>query len=166
MSRRSAAGPAKIEGPVISSPSPRPASRRNRLAGRFTTSSSVKAQHTEGAASRLHSFPGRDGIGRWRRNGLNEVCGLRSPRSRRGNGTTEPLSIRRDYLAHGRHLYGGHGAVVLGEIEGAMTRVSRASPPPPPPPGQARFEHDSIVTDNNLGLLGASRLRACSSRPR
>jgi 2-dehydropantoate 2-reductase len=136
-----------IEGPVdqftITAPSVTP----DRLTGQFDRILlCVKAQHTEGAARALLPFLGENGYVVSAQNGLNELTIAEVVGPRRTIGAF--VNFGADYLAPGRILYAGHGAVVLGEIDGAMTprlaalhRVMRD------------FEPDSIVTDNIWGYL-------------
>jgi 2-dehydropantoate 2-reductase len=142
------AGPGlRIEGPVEEFAVSAPAFTPDRLTGRFDRILlCVKAQHTEGASRALLSFLGEDGYVVSAQNGLNELTIARIVGARRTIGAF--VNFGADYLDPGRILYGGHGAVVLGEIDGAMTprlaalhRVMRD------------FEPDSIVTDNIWGYL-------------
>jgi 2-dehydropantoate 2-reductase len=143
-----AGGPGlQIEGPVDQFTVTAPAFTPDRLTGRFDRILlCVKAQHTEGAARALLPFLGENGYVVSAQNGLNELTIAKIVGARRTIGAF--VNFGADYLEPGRILYGGHGAVVLGEIDSAMTprlaalhRIMRD------------FEPDSIVTDNIWGYL-------------
>jgi 2-dehydropantoate 2-reductase len=137
----------QIEGPVDQFTITAPSFTPNCLTGRFDRILlCVKAQHTEGAARALLPFLGENGYVVSAQNGLNELTIAEIVGTRRTIGAF--VNFGADYLEPGRILYGGHGAVVLGEIDGAMTprlaalhRVMRD------------FEPGSIVTDNIWGYL-------------
>jgi 2-dehydropantoate 2-reductase len=142
------AGPGlQIEGPVEEFRVTAPAFTPDRLSGRFAgILLCVKAQHTEGATKALLPFLAEDGYVVSAQNGLNELTIAKIVGARRTIGAF--VNFGADYLAPGRILYGGHGAVVLGEIDGAVTprltalhRVIRD------------FEPAAIVTDNIWGYL-------------
>ncbi len=137
----------QIEGPVDQFTVTAPSFTPDRLAGRFDRILlCVKAQHTEDASQALLPFLGENGYVVSAQNGLNELTIAKIVGARRTIGAF--VNFGADYLEPGRILYGGHGAVVLGEIDGAMTprlaalhRIMRD------------FEPDSIVTDNIWGYL-------------
>jgi 2-dehydropantoate 2-reductase len=137
----------RIEGPVEEFTVTAPAFAPDRLSGRFQrVLLCVKAQHTEGAARALLPHLAEDGYVVSAQNGLNELTIARIVGAPRTIGAF--VNFGADYLEPGRILYGGHGAVVLGEIDGAMTarlaalhRVIRD------------FEPAAIVTDNIWGYL-------------
>jgi 2-dehydropantoate 2-reductase len=137
----------QIEGPVDQFSITAPAFTPDRLTGRFDrVLLCVKAQHTEGASRALLPFLGEDGYVVSAQNGLNELTIAKIVGARRTIGAF--VNFGADYLAPGRILYGGHGAVVLGEIDGAMTPRLAALHR-----GMRDFEPDSIVTDNIWGYL-------------
>jgi 2-dehydropantoate 2-reductase len=142
------AGPGlRIEGPVEEFAVTAPAFTPDRLSGRFErVLLCVKAQHTEGAARALLPHLADDGYVVSAQNGLNELTIAKIVGAPRTVGAF--VNFGADYLEPGRILYGGHGAVVLGEIDGKMTprlaalhRVIRD------------FEPEAIVTDNIWGYL-------------
>lgn len=109
-----------IEGPIerfsVTAPSFTPES----LTGRFTRAFlCVKAQHTDGAAQSLKPFIANDGYVVSMQNGLNELTISKHLGRERTIGAF--VNFGADYLAPGRILYGGHGAFVLGELDGRIT---------------------------------------------
>ncbi|HEX3497944.1 MAG TPA: 2-dehydropantoate 2-reductase [Stellaceae bacterium] len=137
----------RIEGPVEEFAVPAPAFTPDRLSGRFArVLLCVKAQHTEGAARALLPFLAEDGYVVSAQNGLNELIIAKIVGAKRTIGAF--VNFGADYLEPGRILYGGHGAVVLGELDGkttprltALHRLIRD------------FEPEAIVTDNIWGYL-------------
>jgi 2-dehydropantoate 2-reductase len=137
----------KIEGPVEEFTVTAPAFTVDRLSGRFgRVLLCVKAQHTEGAAQALLPFLAEDGYVVSAQNGLNELTIAKIVGAKRTIGAF--VNFGADYLDPGRILYGGHGAVVLGELDGVMTprlaalhKIMRD------------FEPAAIVTDNIWGYL-------------
>jgi 2-dehydropantoate 2-reductase len=137
----------RIEGPVEEFTVTAPAFTPDRLGGRFErVLLCVKAQHTEGAARTLLPHLADDGYVVSAQNGLNEMTIAKIVEPARTIGAF--VNFGADYLEPGRILYGGHGAVVLGEIDGRMTprlgalhRIIRD------------FEPGAIVTDNIWGYL-------------
>jgi len=115
------AGPGlRIEGPVEEFAVTAPAFTPDRLSGRFRrVLLCVKAQHTAGAARALRPFLAEDGYVVSAQNGLNELTIAEIVGAQRTVGAF--VNFGADYLEPGRILYGGHGAVVLGEIDGMMT---------------------------------------------
>jgi len=142
------AGPGlQIEGPVEEFRVTAPAFTPDRLSGRFERILlCVKAQHTEGATTALLPFLAADGYVVSAQNGLNELTIAKIVGAKRTIGAF--VNFGADYLAPGRILYGGHGAVVLGEIDGAvtprLTALHRII---------SDFEPAAIVTDNIWGYL-------------
>ena len=143
-----AGGPGlRIEGPVEEFRVTAPAFTPDRVQGRFARIFlCVKAQHTEGAARTLAPFLADDGYVLSLQNGLNERVIADIVGARRTIGAF--VNFGADYLAPGRVIYAGHGAVVLGEIDGSLTprlaalhKVMRD------------FEPDAITTDNIWGYL-------------
>ena len=124
-----------------------PAFTPDRLSGRFERILlCVKAQHTEGATTALLPFLAADGYVVSAQNGLNELTIAKIVGAKRTIGAF--VNFGADYLAPGRILYGGHGAVVLGEIDGAvtprLTALHRII---------SDFEPAAIITDNIWGYL-------------
>jgi 2-dehydropantoate 2-reductase len=137
----------KIEGPVEEFTVTAPAFTPDRLSGRFgRVLLCVKAQHTEGAAQALLPFLAEDGYVVSAQNGLNELTIARIVGAKRTIGAF--VNFGADYLEPGRILYGGHGAVVLGELDGAMTSRLAALHK-----SMQDFEPAAIVTDNIWGYL-------------
>ncbi len=117
------------------------------VAGRFSRIMlCVKAHHTEGAARQLapHLAPG--GYVASFQNGLNEfvigkVLGIE-------NVVGAFINFGADYIDPGRILFGGRGAVVLGELDGAITpRLSGLHAL------MTEFDPAAVMTDNILGYL-------------
>src|SRR6266700_3497786 len=142
------AGPGlKIEGPVEEFTVTAPAVTPDRLSGRFSrVLLCVKAQHTAGAARALLPFLAEDGYVVSAQNGLNELTIAEIVGAERTIGAF--VNFGADYLEPGRILYGGHGAVVLGEIDGRMTPRLTALHQT-----VRDFEPEAIVTDNIWGYL-------------
>jgi 2-dehydropantoate 2-reductase len=137
----------KIEGPVEEFTATAPSFTPDRLTGRFKrTLLCVKAQHTEDAARALLPFLAEDGYVVSAQNGLNELVIAKIIGSERTIGAF--VNFGADYLEPGRILYGGHGAVVLGELDGKttprLTALHRV---------MKDFEPEAIVTDNIWGYL-------------
>ncbi len=106
----------------------------------------VKAQHTKVAAAALAPLLAADGYVVSAQNGLNEIEIARHVGESRTMGCF--VNFGADYLEPGRIVYGGYGAVVLGELDGRTT------------PRLAdtltlfrRFEPNAIATDNIWGYL-------------
>jgi 2-dehydropantoate 2-reductase len=137
----------RIEGPVEEFTVTAPAVTPDRLTGRFKrTLLCVKAQHTDGAARALKPFLAEDGYVVSAQNGLNELTIAGIVGRERTIGAF--VNFGADYLEPGRILYGGHGAVVLGELDGKttprLTALHRLI---------KDFEPEAIVTDNIWGYL-------------
>lgn len=137
-----------IEGPVETFIAPpAPAFTPDQLQGRFgRIVLAVKAQHTAGAARQLAPHLAEGGYVLSAQNGLNELEIAKTVRAARTMGCF--VNFGADYLEPGRILYGGHGAVVVGELDGATTpRVSAMH-------ALLRvFEPDAELTDNIWGYL-------------
>lgn len=137
----------RIEGPLDHFTQPVAAATPEQVRGTFSRILlCVKAHHTEGAARQLASHLAPGGYVASLQNGLNEfvigeVVGL-------ANVVGAFINFGADYLEPGRILFGGRGAVVLGELDGRTTpRVTALL-------GLLRaFAPDAIVTDNILGYL-------------
>ena len=108
----------------------------------------VKAHHTEAAIAALAPHMAADGFVVSAQNGLNEhVIAARIGRARTVGCF---VNFGADYLEPGVVLYGGRGAVVLGELDGAMTerladllRLFKT------------FDADAVATPNIWGYLWA-----------
>ena len=106
----------------------------------------TKAQHTESAALALIPNLSESGCVISAQNGLNELAIARIVGEARTVGAF--VNFGADYLEPGVIHYGGHGAVVVGEIDGTVT--SRAT--------EIRdawrdFDEHAIVTPNIWGFL-------------
>ncbi|MBL8832571.1 MAG: ketopantoate reductase family protein [Rhodospirillales bacterium] len=106
----------------------------------------VKAQHTVAASAALEPHLADDGYVVSAQNGLNEIAIARQVGEARTMGCF--VNYGADYLEPGRIIYGGYGAVVLGELDGSST------------PRLAdtltlfrKFEARAIATDNIWGYL-------------
>jgi 2-dehydropantoate 2-reductase len=106
----------------------------------------VKAHHTEGALPALLPHLARDGFVLSAQNGLNEIAIARAAGAERTMGCF--VNFGADWHGPGRILYGGHGAVVVGELDGKRTkrveemyRLLKI------------FEPDAVLTDNIWGYL-------------
>lgn len=108
----------------------------------------TKSQHTRKASEQLAPFLSGDGVVVSAQNGLNEVeiaAVIGWPRT-----FGAFVNFGADYLEPGKILYGGRGAVYLGEMDGSITERGR----------QLfelfrKFEPDTVLTDNLLGYLWA-----------
>jgi 2-dehydropantoate 2-reductase len=79
----------------------------------------VKAQHTEAATRALTPHLAQDGNVLSLQNGLNELIVQRIVGRDRTIGAF--INFGADWMAPGEIMFGGRGAVVLGELDGAMT---------------------------------------------
>lgn len=106
----------------------------------------TKSQHTRAATETLAQFLSADGIVVSAQNGLNELIIQDIVGAERTVGCFVNFSA--DYHAPGEILFGGRGAVVLGELDGAITpRLHRLA---------ALFRHfddDTLTTENIWGYL-------------
>ncbi len=141
------AGGIAIEGPIETFSVAAPALSPEQLDGRFRRILlCVKAHHTAGAAAALTPHLADDGFVASLQNGLNERVIAAAVGEARTIGAF--VNFGADYLAPGRVLYGGRGAFVLGELDGARSeRVTALAE-------LARvMEPGAIVTDNIWGFL-------------
>ncbi|MCY4019798.1 MAG: ketopantoate reductase family protein [Chloroflexi bacterium] len=106
----------------------------------------TKAQHTKVATETLVDFLADDGYVMSVQNGLNELIIREIVGRERTLGTF--INFSADYHAPGKILFGGRGAIVVGELNGAITTRLQAI-------GAAfrDFDPDTIVTDNLWGYL-------------
>jgi 2-dehydropantoate 2-reductase len=138
-----------ITGPVTEFKLPVRAATPDRVEGRFeTVLLSVKAQDTEGAARALLPHLAEDGCVVSLQNGLNErvIAEVAGPARTVG----AFVNFGADYISPGVVLFGGRGAVVVGEIDGRVTpRAERLH-------GLLReFEERAVLTRNIWGYLWA-----------
>jgi 2-dehydropantoate 2-reductase len=136
-----------IEGPIAELTQRMPAFTPDRLEGRYRRALlCVKAHHTADAAAAMRPFLAEDGYVVSAQNGLNErvIAGILGRERTIG----AFVNFGADYLGPGRVVYGGRGAVVVGELDGQLTprlgalhRTLRD------------FEPGAITTDNIWGYL-------------
>ena len=125
----------------------RPPSCRDDLDGVFdTVFLCVKAHHTQAAAIALAPHVAPDGCVVSAQNGLNELVIADIVGPDRTVGCF--VNFGADYLEPGLVHYSGHGAVVVGELDGATTPRIEALHAM-----LADFEPKAVLTDNILGYL-------------
>lgn len=136
-----------IEGPVEAYTQVVPAATPDEVQGHFRrVVLAVKAQATEGALAMLAPHLADDGFVLSAQNGLNELAIARAVGARRTMGCF--VNFGADWLAPGRILFGNRGAVVVGEIDGAIrprTRQMHAL--------LRLLEPEAVLTDNIDGYL-------------
>ncbi len=106
----------------------------------------VKAGATEAALAALKPHLAADGFVLSAQNGLNEITIAKAVGERRTMGCF--VNFGADWHGPGEILYGNRGAVVVGELDGAMTERVREMHRL-----LALFEPDAILTDNIYGYL-------------
>jgi 2-dehydropantoate 2-reductase len=140
-------GGLSIEGPVDTFTQVIPAVARERVEGRFRRIVlAVKAQHTEAALEELAPHLAEDGYVLSAQNGLNELVIAKRLGAERTMGCF--VNFGADWLGPGKILYGNRGAVVVGEVDGAIrerTREMHAL--------LKLFEPDAVLTDDIWGYL-------------
>ena len=132
--------PGRVRAPAFTPDAVRGAFRRCILA--------VKAHHTAAAIEALAPHVAEDGYVVSAQNGLNESVIAERVGARRTMGCF--LNFGADYLAPGTVFYGGRGAVVVGEVDGADTARLRDL--------HALFRHfdpAAVATPNIRGYLWA-----------
>ncbi len=136
-----------IEGPVESFVQVVPAATPDEVAGVYgRIVLAVKAHGTDAALDALAPHLAPDGYVLSAQNGLNEIAIADRVGAARTMGCF--VNFGADWLGPGRILYGNRGAVVVGEIDGAIRERTRAA-----------FEllrilePDAILTDNVWGYL-------------
>jgi 2-dehydropantoate 2-reductase len=136
-----------IEGPVANFTRKLRAVTPEEVTGRFSRILlCVKAHHTEAAARQLAPHLADGGYVASFQNGLNEFVIGRVVGQANVIGAF--INFGADYLEPGRILFGGRGACVLGELDGAMTPRLVALHAV-----LSDFEPGAIMTDNILGYL-------------
>ncbi len=106
----------------------------------------VKAHHTEGATRALTPHLAQDGYVLSAQNGLNELIIQRIVGRDRTIGAFVNFSA--DWMRPGEIMFGGRGAVVLGELNGRMTeRLARLHAT------LLAFEPEALMTDAIWGYL-------------
>lgn len=112
------AGGLRIDGPIFQDVMHAPANLPADLEGQFkTVFLCVKALHTEAAVRELAPHLASDGVVVSAQNGLNEALIARQIGAARTIGCF--VNFGADYLEPGVVHYSGHGAVVIGELDGA-----------------------------------------------
>jgi 2-dehydropantoate 2-reductase len=106
----------------------------------------VKAHHTEGAIAALQPHLSPDGWVLSAQNGLNEIAIAKAVGEARTVGCF--VNFGADWQAPGRILFGGRGAVVVGELDGRTTDRVRSIFAL-----LKTFEPNAVLTDNIWGYL-------------
>ena len=137
----------QIHGPLASFVQRVPASTPQALTGTYSRIVlAVKAQATEEAAQALAPHLRDDGFVLSAQNGLNEITLSKRLGAARTMGCFVNFSA--DWHGPGDILYGGRGAVVVGEIDGQVRERTRQMH------ALLRvFEPDAVLTDNIWGYL-------------
>lgn len=137
----------EIEGPIDAFMTGGPAVTPTEMTGRHPLILlAVKAHHTETAARSLAPFLADDGVVVSCQNGLNEIQIADIVGRNRTIGAF--VNFLADYREPGRILYGGRGAVVIGELDGRRTqRIAQLHDL------LRTFEPEAILTDNIFGYL-------------
>ncbi|MBE9604474.1 NAD(P)-binding domain-containing protein [Acetobacteraceae bacterium H6797] len=142
------AGRLHIEGPVVDITVGGQAALPAEVKGRFKTIIlAVKAHHTVGATQALLPHLAEDGMVVSCQNGLNEL--EIAPIVGRARTIGAFVNFSADYLEPGHILYGGRGAVVVGELDGdtATPRIVELHRL------MKIFDEDAILSDNIFGYL-------------
>jgi 2-dehydropantoate 2-reductase len=136
-----------ITGPIADFTQAMPAFTPAQLTGEWDTIVlATKAQHTEDATLSLRPHLAPDGCVVSAQNGLNELTIARIVGAPRTVGAF--VNFGADYLEPGVILYGGRGAVVIGEIDGQITpRVTAIHN------AWCQFDERAIITPNIWGFL-------------
>lgn len=141
------AGGLRIEGPIWTDTPRAPALLPGELEGRFRrVFLCVKALHTRGAITALAPHLADDGYVVSAQNGLNELEIAEVVGRARTVGCF--VNFGADYLSPGVVHYSGHGAVVVGEVDGARTPRIEALHAL-----MREFEPKAVLTGNIWGYL-------------
>ena len=137
----------RITGPVDEFTVRAPASRPDQLDDKYKIILlCTKAQHTREATAALVNCLADDGYVISVQNGLNELLISEIVGAERTMGAF--INFSADYHAPGEILFGGRGAVVLGELDGKISdRLQRIASV------LNDFDQDAIITDNLWGYL-------------
>ena len=137
----------RIVGPILQDTVKAPAFLPTALAGRFERIFlCVKAHHTRGAATALLPHLADHGCVVSAQNGLNELTIAEIVGKERTIGCF--VNFGADYLEPGVVHYSGHGAVVIGELDGKRTpRIEELHRL------MQDFEPKAVLTDNIWGFL-------------
>jgi 2-dehydropantoate 2-reductase len=137
----------KIEGPIFQDTVKAKAYLPEDLPGKYTcTFLCVKAHHTEEAALALVEHLSTDGYIISAQNGLNERVIARIAGEQRVIGCF--VNFGADYLEPGIVQYSGHGAVVIGELDGRFTDRAEEIYDL-----MKQFEPKALITNNIWGFL-------------
>ncbi|HET6620017.1 MAG TPA: 2-dehydropantoate 2-reductase [Dongiaceae bacterium] len=137
----------QITGPIEEFRISAPASLPENVSGRYKLAFlCVKAHDTEGAIEVLAPFVAEDGCVVSLQNGLNEQVIARRVGEQRTIGAF--VNFGADYLSPGNVTYAGHGAVVVGELDGGTTprirEIHRL---------MQTFDRKAMLTPNIWGFL-------------
>jgi 2-dehydropantoate 2-reductase len=136
-----------ISGPIAEFTQSIPAATPDSLEGVYdVVLLAVKGQYTAQAANALQPHLAEDGVVVSVQNGLNEYALSAILGPDRVMGCF--INFGSDYLEAGKILYGGRGAVVVGELDGRMSNRLKAIHAM-----LQDFEPDAKVTDNIFGYL-------------
>ena len=137
----------RITGPVDEFRVEASASLPGRLQGQYQTILlCTKSQHTRDATLALAPYLADDGFVVSVQNGLNELIIQDIVGPERTMGSF--INFSADYHAPGEILYGGRGAVVIGELDGVISeRLQRMHAI------LRDFDENALMTDNILGYL-------------
>jgi 2-dehydropantoate 2-reductase len=137
----------EISGPIENFTVMAPAAEPHEMNGTYRRIVlAVKAPATETALEQLAPHLAPDGFVLSAQNGLNEIAIAAKVGAERTMGCF--VNFGADWHGPGRILYGNRGAVVVGEVDGAIrprTRDMHAL--------LATFERDAVLTDNIWGYL-------------
>lgn len=137
----------RITGPISEFTTRAPAFTPETLAGTWDTIVlATKAHHTEAASRALLPHLSASGCAISAQNGLNELAIARITGAERTVGAF--VNFGADYLEPGVITYAGHGAVVVGEIDGRMTTRANGIRD-----AWRDFDERAIVTPNIWGYL-------------
>jgi 2-dehydropantoate 2-reductase len=137
----------RIEGPIEEFTQIVPAATPDAVKGAYRRIVlAVKAQHTREALEALAPHLADDGYVLSAQNGLNEIAIAKRIDDTRTMGCF--VNFGADWLGPGRILYGNRGAVVVGEIDGAIRERTRAMHEL-----LKLFEPDAVLTDDIWGYL-------------
>ena len=137
----------RITGPLSEFTQRTPAFTPESLRGTWDTIIlATKAHHTESAARALAPHLSDDGCVISAQNGLNEIAIAETVGAPRTVGAF--VNFGADYLEPGVVHYGGRGAVVVGEIDGRMTRRVTAIRD-----AWSAFDERAVATPNIWGYL-------------
>lgn len=137
----------RIEGPIEAFTQVVPAARPDEIEGVFgRVVLAVKAQHTGPALEMLAPHLAPDGYVLSAQNGLNEIVIAKKVGEERTMGCF--VNFGADWLGPGQILYGNRGAVVIGEIDGAIRPRTREMHEL-----LRLFDPDAVLTEDIWGYL-------------